>query len=76
MCVRFLISEIPLYLLFGWVVHLLCGLLGVAILSTRDLISHKDPLTLFLKSQLPHKFVNVSFIITDVKNKLTDLCEN
>jgi hypothetical protein len=26
------------------------------------------------KSQSPHKTVNLSFIITNIKNKLTDLC--
>ena len=29
----------------------------------------------FCKSQFPHKFVNLSFIITDMQ-KLTDLCGN
>ena len=28
----------------------------------------------FRKSQFPHKSVNLSFLITDTKNKLTDLC--
>ena len=27
----------------------------------------------FCKSQLPHKFVNLSFVITNIQNKLTDL---
>ena len=27
-------------------------------------------------SQLPHKSVNLSFTITNIKNKLTDLCVN
>ena len=30
----------------------------------------------FCKSQLPHKYVNVSFTLTNIKNKLTDLCGN
>ena len=30
----------------------------------------------FCKSRFPHKSVNSSFIITDIKNKLTDLCGN
>ena len=29
-----------------------------------------------LKSEFPQKFVNLSFIITGMKNTLTDLCEN
>ena len=28
----------------------------------------------FCKSQFPHESVNLSFIITNIKNKLTDLC--
>ena len=38
------------------------------------------PRSVFLKllyiSQLPHKFVHLSFIITNMENKLTDLCWN
>ena len=30
----------------------------------------------FCKGQLPRKFVNLSFIIVDIKNKLTDSCGN
>jgi hypothetical protein len=30
----------------------------------------------FCKSSFPHKFVNLSFIVTGIKNKLTDLCGN
>ena len=30
----------------------------------------------FRTSQLPHKFVNLSFTITNMKNTLTDLCGN
>ena len=33
-------------------------------------------LKLFGRSQLPRKFFNVSFTITYIKNKLTDLCEH
>ena len=29
-----------------------------------------------LHDQLPHKFANLSFIITNMKNKLTDSCGN
>ena len=39
-------------------------------------ISQKVFVNSFLKSQSPHKFVNLSFIITNIKNKLTDLCGN
>jgi len=30
----------------------------------------------FLKSQSPHKAVNLSSTVTDIKNKFTDLCGN
>ena len=30
----------------------------------------------FCKGRIPHKSVNLSFIITHMKNKLTDLCGN
>ena len=33
-------------------------------------------ITSFSKSQFPHKRVNLSFIITDMNNQLTDLCGN
>ena len=39
-------------------------------------ISQKVFITLFCKNQLPHKYVNSSFLyytITDMKNKMTDL---
>ena len=39
-------------------------------------ISHKVFLKSFCRSQFPHKSVNLSFIITNIKNKLTDLCGN
>jgi len=38
------------------------------------LISQKVFVDAFFKSQLPHKSVNLSFIITYEKNKLMDLC--
>ena len=40
------------------------------------LISQNMFIGLFCESQFPHKFVNVSFIIAYIKNKLTDFCEN
>ena len=39
-------------------------------------ISHIVILKSFLKSQLPHKYVNLSFAVANIKNKLTDLCGN
>ena len=30
----------------------------------------------FCGSQSPHKFVNLSFNITNIRNEMTDLCEN
>ena len=38
------------------------------------LISQKVFIRSFCKRQFPHKSVNLSFIITNVTNKLTDLC--
>ena len=40
------------------------------------IISQKVFLKSFCRGELPYKFVNVSFLITDIKNKLTDLCGN
>ena len=37
---------------------------------------HSKGLNSCYSSQHPHKFVNLSFTITVIKNKLTDLCEN
>ena len=37
-------------------------------------ITHKACFQSSCKSQLPHKSVNLSFTITNTKNKLTDLC--
>ena len=42
--------------------------------QSRDLISQKVLIRAFCTSQVPHKSVNLSFAITDMKNKLTDLC--
>ena len=39
-------------------------------------MSHKAFSKSFCKSQFPHKFVNVSIIITDISNKFTDLWGN
>ena len=36
---------------------------------------HKVFLKSFSKSQLPHKSVKLSFTLTNIKNKMTDLCE-
>ena len=42
---------------------------------TRDtFIAQKTFTKSFFQSQFPYKSVNLSFIITNVKNKLTDLC--
>ena len=38
-----------------------------------DRLAHIADLRSFGKSQLPHKSVNLSFTITNIKNKLTDL---
>jgi len=40
------------------------------------LISHTVFAKSFCKSQSPHKPVNLSFIIANIKNKWTDLCGN
>ena len=39
-------------------------------------VSHRVISKSFCRSQFPHKSVNSSFTITDIKNKLTDLCGN
>ena len=39
-------------------------------------VSQKASIESFCKSQFPHEFVNLSFIITYIKNELTDLCGN
>ena len=44
--------------------------------TLREFASLKVSLKSFFRSQLPHKSVNVSFTITAIKNKLTDLCRN
>ena len=45
-------------------------------LSTGILISHKVFFKSFCKIQIPHKSVNLSFAVDNMKNKLTDLCGN
>ena len=40
------------------------------------LIAHKVFLRSFCKIQLPHKSINLSTTITNMNNKLTDLCGN
>ena len=44
--------------------------------GTDMFISQKVFIKSFCKSEFPHKFVNVSFMITDIENTLTDLCGN
>ena len=44
--------------------------------TTKVFISHKVFLKSFCRSELPHKSVNLSFTITNIKNKLADLCGN
>jgi len=51
-----------------------CGLEGEARPGASNVISHTVFLKSFCRSQLPHKSVNLSFTITNIKNKLTDLC--
>ena len=41
-----------------------------------ELISRKVFSQSVCKSQLPHKSANLSFTVTNIKNKLTGLCEN
>ena len=45
----------------------------VKYLLSPELISHKLFLKSFCKSQFPHKFVNLFFILDIVMDKLTDL---
>jgi len=41
-----------------------------------NFITNKVLFKSFYKGQFPHKSVNLSFIVTDIKDKLTDLCGN
>jgi hypothetical protein len=45
-------------------------------LKFASLISQKVFVESFGKSPFPHRFVNLSMIITNIKNKLTDSCWN
>jgi hypothetical protein len=47
-----------------------------SMMEVNILISHNVFLKLVCSSQLTHKFVNLSFISTDMENKVTDLCGN
>ena len=49
---------------------------GVYTMSSREFISQEVFKKLMCKSQLPLKSVKSFFMITDIKNKLTDLCDN
>jgi len=44
--------------------------------GSRSFIAHKVFIKLFYKSQFPHKFVQLSFNITNIENKSTDVYEN
>ena len=44
--------------------------------GVRGSISHKEFITSFCKSLFPDELVKLSFIITNIKNRLTDLCGN
>ena len=39
-------------------------------------ISHKVLIKSFGKSEFPHKYVNLFLIITNTKDRMTDLCGN
>ena len=45
----------------------------VQVSGSLNLISQKVLIKLFCKSRFPHKSVNLSFLVTNIKNKLTDL---
>ena len=47
-----------------------------SIRSRTYIISHQVFLKSFRKSQLHHESIDLSFTVTDVKNKLKDLCGN
>jgi len=46
------------------------------VLSGSELISQRVSTKSFCTNQFPHKSVNVSFVITNINNELTDLCGN
>ena len=45
-------------------------------MSGAGFVSQKVFIKLFFKSQFPHKSVIFSFIINNIKNKLTNMCVN
>ena len=49
---------------------------GVYTMSSREFISQEVFIKLMCKIQLPQKSVKSFFMITNIKNKLTDLCDN
>ena len=76
-------SEVPPYGSWGRVHrHILAGVEPLPQLSFElrveyaECISQKVFITSFLKSQFPHKSVNLSFIIATMKDKLTDFRGN
>ena len=52
------------------------GPAGISCGAFDDFISQKVFIKSFCKSQFPHESANFSFTITNIKNKLTDLCGN
>ena len=54
--------------------HLTLHRLGLVDDACCNVIAQKVFIPLLCKSQFPHKSVNSSFIITDIKNTLRDLC--
>ena len=72
---RFLMSEAPIYTPGQRSLHSPGS--GFRVYGRRRIfISQKVFTKSFCKSQFPHKFVNLSITITDIKNKLTSLCGN
>ena len=78
-------SKSNLVLTGAWVDLLGARLLGGLLRNDLDVLhreahelsnhfAHTVFIKSFCKSQFPHKSVNLSFIITRMKNKLTDLC--
>ena len=45
-------------------------------LESEDIMSQKVFIKSFCKSQFPHKFVNLFFILVMMKDKLMDSCGN
>ena len=44
------------------------------VLQAKPCLTHSVFKVAWPKSQLPHKFANLIFTVTNIKNKLTDLC--